>query len=515
MNLKCLACIIPLFCIASLSRAQAPAIEWAECLGDVLDDWAECVQLTNDGGYVVAGWTEGVFNGTLPSHGGYDYCITKLNSAGGLQWQKFLGGSGLDQARTIAVTSDGGYVVAGNASYSDGDVTGIHGSATDIWVVKLDTGGTIEWQKSLGGTGDEFASRVLQTADGGYIVSGSTASSDGDVTGHNGGTDVWVAKLDATGTLEWQRCLGGSGEEEKAGIALASDGGYILCGTTASTDGDVIGNHGNKDVWLVKLSDAGTIEWQKCFGGYDYDFGMQIGSTTDGGYIVAAHTYSNDGDVNGHWGYDDYWILKLDVTGELTWQKCLGGLGLDYAMAVEQTSDGGYVVGGASDSVTGDVSGGHGGMDHWVVKLDGTGALQWQKCLGGPGDDWAYSVQETTDEGFIVVGGVNSTTGDVFGNHGAYDWWVVKLTGSGLVVRGTETNDVRIYPNPASEQITVEGRRSFAGQQFVLTDAAGRSVRTGILHGWPTVITIDDLPTGAYSLSLSIDRPRSFHFEKK
>ena len=228
--------------------------------------------------------------------------------------------------------------------------------------------------------------------------------------------------------IEWQKCLGGTSWDYAKSIQQTSGGGFIVAGETWSNDGDVSGNHGIVDSWIVKLNSSGDIIWQKCFGGTDDDVAFSIQQTSDGGFIVAGYTSSNDGDVSGNHGGGDYWVVKLDSSGTIQWQKCLGGTDNDEAKSIQQTSDGGYIVAGETWSNDGDVSGNHGNSDYWVVKLNSSGDIEWQKCLGGTVKDIAKTIQQTSDGGFIVAGYTNSNDGDVSGIHGDYyDFWVVKL----------------------------------------------------------------------------------------
>ncbi|MCD6418321.1 hypothetical protein J7M00_06020, partial [bacterium] len=240
-----------------------------------------------------------------------------------------------------------------------------------------------------------------------------------------------VAALAQTPTIVWQKCLGGSDWDEAYSIQQTDDGGFIIAGESYSNDGDVSGNHGGGDYWVVKLNSAGDIVWQKSLGGSDWDEAYSIQQTTDGGFIVAGESVSNDGDVSGHHGSSgysaDYWLVKFNSAGSIEWQKSLGGSGDDVAFSIQQTTDGGFIVAGYSESNDSDVSGNHsyyGYYDYWVVKLNSAGNIDWQKCLGGSDDDWAYSIQQTFDGGYIVAGYSYSNDGDVSGNHGAYDYWV-------------------------------------------------------------------------------------------
>src|SRR5688572_15163162 len=170
----------------------------------------------------------------------------------------------------------------------------------------------IQWQKCLGGTDNDHAVSVQQTGDGGYVAAGYSKSNNGNVTGNHGDDDFMVLKLDGNGTLQWLKSLGGTAAEQASAVQQTSDGGYIVAGYTLSNNGDVSGNHGNEDCWLVKLNSSGTIQWQKCLGGTERDFANAVQQTSDGGYIIAGSTFSNNGDVSGNHGNDDYWVVKLD-----------------------------------------------------------------------------------------------------------------------------------------------------------------------------------------------------------
>jgi len=349
-----------------------------------------------------------------------------------IEWQKCFGGSSEDFTSLIKQTNDGGYIIVGGSESNDGDVSGHHGDS-DYWIVKLTSGGAIDWQKCFGGSGSDWASSIQQTSDGGYIVAGGSESNDGDVTGHHGSSgtmDYWILKLNTRGSIEWQESLGGSNRDYATSIQQTSDGGYIVAGYSSSNNSDVTGNLGGSDSWIVKLTSTGSIQWQKSLGGSSDDSAESIQQTSDGDYIVAGGSESNDGDVTGHHSSSDtmdYWIVKLTSGGAINWQKSLGGSGYDLANLIQQTSEGGYIVAGQSDSKDGDVTGNHGGHDYWIVKLASTGSIEWQKCFGGSGWDQYTSIQQTSDGSYIVAGYSSSNGGDVTGNHGGYDYWVVKL----------------------------------------------------------------------------------------
>ena len=237
-------------------------------------------------------------------------------------WQKTLGGSDAEAAVAIAVTPDGGYIVAGGTYSNDGDVSENQGGE-DFWVVKLDKDGNIIWQKTYGGSDYDKANDIAVTPDGGYIVAGGTYSNDGDVSENQGGEDLWVVKLDKDGNIIWQKTYGGSDWESASAMATTPDGGYIVVGWTGSKDGDVSYNHGTNDFWVVKLDKDGNIIWQRTLGGSNLDLAQDVAVTPDGGCIVVGWTRSNDGDVSGNHGMDDVWVVKLDKDGNVIWKKLM------------------------------------------------------------------------------------------------------------------------------------------------------------------------------------------------
>ncbi|MEN6342770.1 MAG: hypothetical protein ABFC89_09450, partial [Methanospirillum sp.] len=262
----------------------------------------------------------------------------------------------------------------------------------------------------------------------------------------------WVVKLDGTGAIQWQKLLGGSSPDEGYAIQQTSDGGYILFGySQSSTSGDVTGtNHGSDDYWVVKLSGTGATQWQQLLGGSGRDSGQSVQQTLDGGYILFGYSQSSaSGDITGsNHGGIDYWVVKLDGTGAIQWQTLLGGSSSDEGTAIRQTPDGGYILVGYSESsASGNVLGtNHGGYDCWVVKLDDTGAIQWQELAGGSGYDLGSSVQLTADGGYILVGySQSSASGDITGtNHGFFDAWIVKLKAAPGIRLGPGWNFVSV-----------------------------------------------------------------------
>jgi hypothetical protein len=464
MNMKKILFIASILLFKLTSFAQAPAIEWQKTYGNEGWEEANCIQKTSDGGYIIAGEVTG-------GNGG-GFLIIKINNAGVLQWQKRYGGTtARETAYSIQQTTDGGYIVAGETSSTDGDVTGNHGMM-DFWVIKINSVGTLQWQKTLGGTQDDIAYSVQQTTDGGYVVAGRTSSVDGDITSFHGNeiTDYWVVKLNSLGVLQWQKTLGGTSTDEAHSIQQTEDGGYIITGEAISSDGDLLGNKSG-GAWVVKISDLGVIQWQKTLEKiiYHATYGYSIQQTTDGGYIMAGQTQSVD---YLSW---DYYVVKMDSSGTVEWQKSFGGTLDDKAYSVKQTIDGGYIVAGSTRSTGGDVSGNHGVDDYWLIKLNSVGALVWQKALGGTLIDVANSVLQTNDGGYIVAGYSKSNNGDVTNNIGVSRFWIVKLT-STLSTEDFKQQPFVLFPNPAKTILNINVGNSTALDRVTVTDASGKII---------------------------------------
>jgi hypothetical protein len=475
-----------------------PEIEWQRCLGGTGYDNGFFAQQTSDGGYILTGRTSSSDGDVIGFHGGQDIWVVKLSLTGDIQWQKCLGGTGVEYGNSIQQTTDGGYILTGYAESND---SVFH---NDLWVIKLSSTGEIEWQQFHGGINTEWGESIQQLPNGEYIISGIAASNDGDVSGNHGDFDIWVVKLSSAGDIQWQKCLGGIGREYGESIQQTSDGGYIVGGRTTSNDGDVSGNHGGQDIWVVKLSSAGDIQWQKCLGGSGEDIGAFTQQTSDGGYIVgAATTASNDGDVVGnHGGEGDVWVVKLSSTGHIEWQKCLGGTGGENSFSNLQMVNGGYIVSGSTRSNDGDVSGNHGGQDIWVVKLSSAGDIQWQKCLGGSVNENSYSIQQTTDGGYILTGRTSSSDGDVIGFHGYYDVWVVKL--SPVITESpafrTKSTSLQIFPNPSTGRVNLKTEAALVGEAFQVFNAKGKAVLNGQISAEEMPLSTEDLPVGIYTI---------------
>ncbi len=342
--------------------------KFAKTFGGSVLEVGLSVQQTNDGGYILAGYTNSFGAGLQ------DFLVLKLNSQGNLEWTKTFGGSYGDEGQGVQQTNDGGYIVAGN--------TGSFGMGMfDVLVLKLNSQGNLDWAKTFGGSYYDEVYSIQQTNDGGYILAGNTSSFGA------GSRDVLVLKLlNSQGNVDWAKTIGWSGWDVARSIRQTSDGGYIVAGWTNSFGA------GGYDVLVLKLSSQGNLDWAKTFGGSSSELGYSVQQTNDGGYILAGYTNSfGVGDY-------DFLVFKLNSQGNLDWAKTFGGSGTDLGFSVQQTNDGGYILAGYTNSF------GAGVYNVLVLKLSSQGNLDWAKTFGGSSSELGYSVQQTNDGGYIVVG---------------------------------------------------------------------------------------------------------------
>jgi uncharacterized delta-60 repeat protein len=368
--------------------AIGPSSHFCEAIVGKNYEESESLIQTSDGGYAITGYTESF------SAGSCDVYVIKLDANGNLQWTKTIGGKKEDFGHSLIQTSDGGYAIAGSTrSFGAGKA--------DVYVVKLDANGNLQWTKTIGGPESEIGESLIQTSDGGYLIAGYTESFGA------GDRDVYVVKLDANGNLQWTKTIGGKDWDEGSSLIQTSDGGYTIAGTTTSFGA------GLSDAYLVKLNANGNLQWTKTIGGKWWDSGNSLIQTSDGGYTIAGTTFSFGA------GNGDVYVVKLDAKGNLQWTKTIGGKWWDSGNSLIQTSDGGYTIAGYTKSF------GAGDWDFYVVKLDAKGNLQWTKTIGRENGDSGSSLIQTSDGGYAIAGTTFS-----FGA-GEADVYVVKLDRNG------------------------------------------------------------------------------------
>ena len=298
----------------------------------------------------------------------------------------------------------------------------------------------IQWQGCYGGTDYDYATDMVEHENG-YLVIGEVRSIDGDVTNNHGGRDIWLINIDSIGNLLWEKCYGGSTIDYQGTIISDNNGYYYIIAATGSNDGDVqSGNHGGYDAWVVKIDGTGNIIWEKCYGGSGTEEAPDIKLQSDGNLLVSCKTTYADGDVPAHYGGYDAWIFVITPDGEIIKNAVFGNDLHNSVYDAIQTSDGGYFFTCKASSTQGMVEGTyHGGLiDVWALKLDSALNIQWQKLYGGSETDYGFRGLYELEDGYIFLAQTNSNDGDVSGCHPPIgqniDIWAVKIDFEGNII---------------------------------------------------------------------------------
>jgi len=350
-------------------RNAMAIIEWSRIYPNGVDDHARSVVQTNDGGYILAGHTQ------LRNDTDRQALIVKTDPSGNMQWNKTYGDAYTDEAHAIIQTSDGGYAAAG--------VTWPSNDSGHFWVFKIDASGNVQWNKTYGGPYNDNAWSMVGTSDGGYAIAGFTNNFG------LGDSDFWLLKTDASGAEQWNRTYGTTGNDVAYSVIQTSDGGYAITG-----------RQNGHQCWLVKTDSSGTMQWNQTYGDARVsNTGQSLVQTSDGGYAIGGFTESFNGSTNTPY---DFWLVKTDPSGNLQWNQTYGGTAEDIARSIAQTPDGGYALAGYTESY------GVGTQDVWFVKTDSSGNMQWNQTFGGANTDVANSMIRTSDGGYALGGNTES-----------------------------------------------------------------------------------------------------------
>ncbi|MBI4722017.1 MAG: hypothetical protein HY769_03315 [Candidatus Stahlbacteria bacterium] len=455
--------------IVSLVISVGEAITFERSFGGSGADLGMSVRQTPDGGYIVAGYS----NSGLTS---YDFCAVKTDAYGNSQWLKTYGGTELDAANCVELASDGGYVMIGT--------TGSFGTGTpDFWIVKIDEQGNQSWDKPYGSTSHDEGYFIEKTFDGGYIATGGYRS-----------FDLCLFKLASNGDSSWLYRYGTTDLwEEGYCIRQTPDTGYVVCGYTSSEGAGLC------DVWLIRANKYCDIMWRKIYGDTNNEEGKWVERTADGGYIITGYTESFGAQGK------DIWLLKTNADGDTEWTKRYGGSQNDEAYCVRPTPDGGYVIIGYTET-----QGTAGASDVWLLKTNANGDTVWTKTYGSICGDVGYSVQVTTDSGYIICGQLGLNGVDIY---------LLKTDKNGYIGVEEKENPKSQIPNPKLEIIPSPAiskaiARITADSPLKATlklyDCAGREISTlftGILHSRKDVTF--SAPPGIYFVRLEEVQPQT------
>ncbi len=474
-----------------------PNIEWSKNYGGSSWESVKDMKITSDGNYIVLGFSGSSDGDVGGNNGESDIWLMKIDTLGVLLWSYNYGGSDEESPSAIIETNDGGFIVIGYSESNDGDVGNNYGGK-DMWIFKVSDMGELLWSQNYGGSGFDSATSIIEDDDNNsYWVVGESDSEDGDIGETKGGRDIWLIKINELGDLIFEKNYGGSGYEGEAKILNTSDGGLILVGISGSLDGDIGSNIGGTDLWLVKLSNTGDIEWEKNHGGTSIELNASI-VLTENGYVLFGSSFIENG-TNGE-GYD-FIAIKTDELGSTLWTKNYGGTGNDSFNAAIPTLDGGFVLTGQVSSNDGDITNYYGSWDTWVLKITNIGDIIWSKNYGGSDSDGSAVVFENEDGSLLVGGASSSDDFDLMMNYGDSDAWIFKLapfttSTTNALIRDNTIFD--IYPNPSDGTITIELEDQVGSGMIELINPLGvLMLKERFIN---SSIQIHDLSSGTYWL---------------
>ena len=334
------------------------------------------------------------------------FTTTLTHAQSCLKWNKFIGGNDNDAISTGSVIAlADGFLACGTANSNDPKFNVPSENSNDAFIVKYNSNGNLIWKHTYGGSGEDGFKMIIAATDGGFIGIGHTSSNNGDVNGNHGAGDAWIVKTDAAGNLQWQKCYGGS-RDDYALVIVPDPSGYTFAGAESSRDGGFANNFGDYDAWVVKISSAGNVVWQSTYGGSKFDEAGGLTRNNDGTYIFAGATTSNNQQVgNTHGGSYDTWVVKITGNGSIIWKKVYGGKGYEYCNGMTRTTDGKIVLGHASNSSDGDVNG-TGSFVAWLLKLNTqSGDVIWSRTFSPSGIEWgSFGIFSTSDGGVVCLG---------------------------------------------------------------------------------------------------------------
>lgn len=513
----------------------AQKILWDKSLGGKQSDYLTDALPTPDYGFLLAGSSVSVKAGAKlqSTHGDLDFWLWKMDEKGDQEWQKNFGGSSTDLLQSVALTKEGGFILAGNsASPKSDDKKTPHLGNEDVWIIKLDPRGNELWQVTLGGIDQDKVQQILPTKDGGYLVAGSSAS-QGRKKGlvdpkeeevipkegnHYGDLDYWVIKLSPKGKVEWQQTYGGSNTDDLRAVVATKDG-YLLAGYSNSPISGTKSerNRGTGDFWVIQIDEKGNEVWQRTLGGDQDDQLFAAIKTYDNHYVLGGNSNSGSSDektVSTQEG-SDFWLVKMDDTGKIIWQQSYNFGKTDILTSLIENEDhtlllGGFALGEFSVANKTKKSLGLGknepkakkGTDDFIaLKVDEKGEELWSRSIGSSGKEVLRKVVETRDGGYLMAGtSFSKATGDKTSTVGRNDFWVVKLKDEQKPDK--PKLQIEASPNPTYGFTNVVVGYDFESGTATLVDLSGRVLQQFPINSRTVPVDLSTLPEGIYIVNI-------------
>lgn len=537
-------CCVASFILLSCTRIFSQDVLWEKSYGGKHADYLFDVIPTPDYGFILAGSSLSKKTGTKTedNRGDLDYWVWKMDEKGEFDWQRSFGGSGQDMLQCILLTNDGGFLLAGSSeSGEELDKKAKARGESDFWIIKLNAKGGEEWQKTIGGLGQDEINAVVRTKDGGFVLAGSSNSGNsGEKTSANyGGMDYWVLKIDRKGEIVWQNTFGGIYNEQLRSLIATKDGGFIMGGSSNSPEGGTKTqkNIGHSDYWIIKIDEKGQEQWQKTIGGKGDDQLAAVYETNDGNFIVGGNSNSESGDDkrSSNGSGTDFWVLKLEKeTKDILWQETYNIAKVDILTSLIENDDktillGGYAQGEPANKkaplkqakalkvkaneMNEEIKMKKGTDDYVAIKINEKGEELWRKNVGSDGPDILVKAIETRDSGYLMAGtsktiltadGAVKATGNKSSGKGNNDFWVVKLKDKQKPEKAK--SQVEAIPNPATDYTNVIVGYDFTKGTATLVDLAGHILQQFAITERTVPIDLQGLPEGIYVVNIKTDK---------
>lgn len=521
--------LIPLVILNILSQnilsQTKPEIEWEKTYGGYTREELTTILPTVDNGYLIGGPTMSS-NGDIKSgnKGWFDFWVVKINQDGGIIWEKTYGTIGSDYLNVIQQASDGGFILGGYTNMINENQINPQQGIHDFLIYKIDNKGNLIWKKTFGGTGDDVLNSIQPTQDGGFLLGGTTNSIDGDVQSRKNQIfnffekDMWLIKIDKNGNLQWEKTFGENYSFEVLMCIYQVKDGYLLGGSSSrNKKGEApLGVNGPSNFCLIKIDFAGNILWENRYGGSGNEVLVKILDTNDGGYLLAGRTTSVDGDIQSrtrkesyYWDLD-YWVVKVDDSGNMIWEKSYGDIGWDVLYSCCNTSNGGYILAGVTDTDVTDINSENPAkFDCWIINIDSIGNVIWNAKYGGSEDDAFTTILPINNNKYLLGGDTKSNDGDIrSGNHGAQnswthgrlDFWVMKYNSNLNLSTEEITNTTNIYPNPVKDKLITNYNKEGIVSIF---DLFGKLLLKQNVTNYNQVIDVSFIPSGTYIINFN------------
>jgi hypothetical protein len=455
---------------------------------------------------------------TSPNFGDMDFWVVQLNATNTIEWQNSFGGIASDYLVRIIEVDNDNFMIAGSSNSGiTGNKTAPNLGGNDFWIIKIDNSGNEIWQKSFGGSGEDYLNDIITLSDGSILMAGASNSPiSGDKSEpSNGGMDMWIIKLDQNGNILWDKTIGGSANDGASTIALDESENIYLSGTSSSPisgDKTEASYNGSSDIWVVKLNSSAEVIWDRTIGGDLTELSSALIYRENNLYAIGNSFSGVSGTkTDTSRGSSDYWITKLNELGDILEDKTYGGNQLDQLTDAKVTSTGELILTGtSSSSISGEVLSDsyNSSDDFWTLVVDKDNLnLMSQYRYGGSASEVIPTIIEAENNSLFIFGGSDSPVSEdkTIDSKGLTDFWIIELSTDLSNTSFDFENSILAYPNPASHQVFFSNLKATEKYTVVIYDVMGRTKLTQQIDDQNTEINIEELKSGTYTLQIQYD----------